>query len=147
MVSVRVLPLVAVLLLTGCAAAPQPTVTVTVTATPTMTPVTIPSSVPTCFSLVGKPENQAIVNGLPYCITGTSVHTDQTGYITTNCDPVNNSSTVIYGWSTSDPTAPDQNTYAAKVGGVVVIVPNAADSKRVFGGVLTVDYLVAVGCP
>ena len=136
------LPAVAILLLAGCTSAPSPAPTVTVTATPTAAAVA-----PACTSVVGHPTSEVIVDGSPYCITGTSVSTDKTGYITTNCDPVNNTSTVIYGWGTSDPLAPDQNTYAAKVGSVVVIVPVSASEKELFGGVTLVNYLVAVGCP
>jgi hypothetical protein len=82
----------------------------------------------------------------PQCITGLTSETDKTGFITTNCDPVNNSSTPIWGWSSEDPNSPDQQVYAAKKGGVVVIVPVAANTVATFGGVPTMDYLVAVGC-
>jgi len=88
-----------------------------------------------------------MVDGSPYCITGSTLATDKTGFITTNCDPVSNTSTPVYGWYSTDRTARDLQVYAAKQGGVVVIVPDGDAFIRDLGGVAIASYLAAVGCP
>ncbi len=133
------------LLLMGCSSAPTPAVTVTVTPPPQ--PVAIPTTAPQCSSLVGHSTSSVMVDGSPYCITGSTAATDKTGFITTNCDPVSNTSTPVYGWYSTDRTARDLQVYAAKQGGVVVIVPDGDAFIRDLGGVAIASYLAAVGCP
>jgi hypothetical protein len=97
--------------------------------------------------MVGKNETEVLdENGSPRCITGADVATDKTEYSVMNCDPVGNTGTPIYGWSSTDPNAVDHQVYAAKKGGVVVIVPVLPSTIEMLGGVPVVNYLVAVGC-
>lgn len=134
----------ALVLLSGCTASPQSHASPKPSASASSKD---PAQAPHCYTLVGKKTSDVInESGSPYCVTGTDSLSDKTVVILTNCDPVNNESTPIYGWYSSDPNAPDQQVYAAKKGGVVVIVPVSPTTVETFGGVPTVNYLAAVGC-
>lgn len=145
----RLMPILAIVLLAGCASPAQPVIThAAVEPSPTH-PVIAPVApvIPACFTMVGKNETDVLdANGSPRCITGTDVASDKTEYSVMNCDPVGNTGTPIYGWSSTDPNAPDRQVYAAKKGGVIVIVPVSASTIEMMGGVPVVNYLVAVGC-
>lgn len=136
---------VVALLLAGCTATP-PGPVVAAAVTPTPTPEAT-SSAPACRDLVGKPIDQVFIVGKgPQCITGATVAIDKTEYSVMNCDPVGNTGTTIYGWSSTDPNAIDRQVYAAKQDGVVVIVPVSASTVEMLGGVPVANYLLAVGC-
>jgi hypothetical protein len=135
--------LLSVVLLAGCASAPpKPAVTVTVTPSPSATSAS--DSIPACTTFIGQPTDAVFVVGKgPQCTTGSDLASDSTGYAVTNCDPVGNESTPVYSWVSSDVTAPDGNEYAAKQGGVVVVVPNGSPSSPS----IIASILSAVGCP
>lgn len=94
-----------------------------------------------CDDLVGQPTSDAIQNGKLACSL------PDASLIKTNCDPVNNTSTAVYGWfSKNRATNVDLNVYAGKVGGDVVIVPGGSDAITDLGGETVAGYLSAVGC-
>jgi hypothetical protein len=80
-----------------------------------------------------------------HCITGSSTGNDKTGAGETTCDPLDAKSDPVYYWASQNAQSPDQNVYAAKKGGTVVIVPNqtAQEFFAVGGGLASV--LLAVG--
>ena len=148
--SLAALVLLAVVpVLVGCAAASAPAATVTVTASPESTHTAAPvvATVPACSSFIGKSSATIFLVGSgPQCITGSSLATDKTGYGVTNCDPVDNKGRDIYYWGTNDPGAPDQNLYAAKVTGVVVVVPVTEGVGQPIKRTIVADYMAAVSC-
>jgi hypothetical protein len=107
---------------------------------------------PPCKSVVGQPTD-LVVRGKDSaghvdlrCYTGASLDADHTGADSAPCDPLDDKSTPVYFWGSSNPSNADQQIYAGKKGGTVVIVPDQS-AKYFFqlpGGIASV--LLAVGC-
>jgi hypothetical protein len=77
------------------------------------------------------------------CYTGSDALSDNTGGGVLPCDAT--PSKKVYYWATDDPSAPDQQVYAAKDGSVVVVVPRqTASDFHTFGGGLA-GVMLAVG--
>ena len=135
--------------LVGCAGAAAPAATVTVTASPESTHTSAPvvATVPACSSFIGKSSATIFLVGSgPQCITGSTLATDKTGYGTTNCDPVDKKGRDVYFWGTKDSAAADQRLYAARVTGVVVVVPVREGYGQPIERASVADYLSAAGC-
>lgn len=103
---------------------------------------------PQCSLVVGEPTSlivpsvSAAGNLDLKCITSPSAAGDRTGAGVFKCF----GSGVAYYWASTDPSALDQTVYAAKPGGVVVIVPNETAKNFISlpGGLASVG--IAVGC-
>jgi glucose/arabinose dehydrogenase len=81
---------------------------------------------PPCRMVVNEPASLVVTASSTgqiqlHCLTGASAQTDQTVAGSILCDPGDPKSTVYY-WSSRDATAADQNVYAAKADGAVVVV-------------------------
>jgi hypothetical protein len=159
--------IVCLIVLAGCSGKSLPAQTRTVTATPSSSAVlATPSEAnpiaaeidadqyPACKYTVGLPtatvvrSYDATKKALDVrCITGTSSDSDHTGGGMTPCDPLDPASTPIYYWMSTATGNPDQHVYAAKKGGVVLIVPDeTADEFLSIGGGLAGVVLAAGSC-
>ena len=81
------------------------------------------------------------------CVTGASVDADHTSASSMDCDANDTKGEgPIYYWASSNPSNADQNVYAAKKGGVVLIVPGpkAKDFFTIGGGLASVMLAIGV---
>jgi hypothetical protein len=131
------------------------TATSSATPSPSVDPITAQiqaGDTPQCKLVVGLP-TEVVVRGYDAktkavdvrCITGTSATSDTTGAAMTTCDTLNPASLPVYYWGAQKATSADQQVYAAKKGGVVVVVPGqtAGEFFTTPGGIASV--LLAVG--
>jgi hypothetical protein len=155
----------AVTLLSGCSAASKGAATKTVSEGASSSAVsTTPSPVadeavlaelqagahPPCSAVVNEPVN-LVVTGTDSsgqlslrCITGASASTDNTKSGSILCDPGDPTSLVYYWFSQAAANA-DQHVYAAKAGGIVLVVPNETATQFTTAGPALAAVVAAVG--
>jgi hypothetical protein len=97
---------------------------------------------PMCATLVGRSSSIVTAAGFPYCLTSPEAKAPSLKHGQVTC--TDGSGKVVWFWTALNPQDPDENIYAAKQGGDVVIVPVTSAEKQ--DGVPTLDYLKAAGC-
>jgi hypothetical protein len=134
---------------TGAAATPATsTIAASTTADPTVLAELQAGDHPPCSQVVNVATNLVITGNSGqlnlHCITGPTASTDATKAGSILCDPGDPSSLVYY-WSSQSQSSADQNVYAAKAGGVVVIVADETASEFATHGPALAAVFSAVG--
>jgi uncharacterized membrane protein len=104
---------------------------------------------PACKLTVGLPTDVVVAGATAEsvdvrCFTGATVADDHTGATSTTCDPTDPASASVYFWWSTQAGNLDQNVYAAKKDGVVVVVPGKK-ADEFFKSPSIASVLLAVG--